>query len=64
MSYTRYSPAQKQYLRQHYHRLTAAELAQHLGTTPRKVYKLARRLGVKWRAENGAPQWRGPGPAE
>jgi len=60
MSYTRYSPEQKKYLKQHYHQLSAAELAQHLGTTPRKVYELARRLSVKWRAENGAPQWRGP----
>jgi DNA-directed RNA polymerase specialized sigma24 family protein len=58
MPYIRYSAAQKQFLKQHYHTLSAAELAHHLGTTPGKVYALARRLAVKWRAENGAPQWR------
>jgi hypothetical protein len=59
MPNVRYSPAQKQFLKQHYHQLSNAELARALGITClRKVLELARRMGVKWRAENGAPQWR------
>jgi hypothetical protein len=55
----RYTPEQKAYVRQHYHQFSNAELATHLHIDhPRKVLELARRLGIKWRAENGAPQWR------
>jgi len=58
---TRYHPAQIQFLKAHYQHLSNAELAARLGIdTPRKVLDLARRLGLKWRAENGAPQWRHP----
>jgi hypothetical protein len=61
MPNVRYSPAQRQFLKQHYHQLSNAELARALGITClRKVLELARRMGVKWRAENGAPQWRNP----
>jgi hypothetical protein len=63
MPYTRYTAEQKDYLKQNYHRLSNAELAAALGIeTPRKAYGLARRLGIKWRAENGAPRWREPKP--
>lgn len=63
MPYVRYSPEQKKYLKQHYHTLSNAELAHALGVDhPDKVRQLARRVGVKWRAENGAPQWRTPTP--
>ena len=59
MRYHRYSKEQISYLKQHYHQLSNAELAQALGVdSPRKVLELARRVGIKWRAENGAPQWR------
>ena len=55
----RYTPAQKQFVKTNYARLSNKELAEALGIDhPRKVLELARRLGVKWRAENGAPQWR------
>ena len=59
MPYTRYSDTQKQFVKQHYADYSNAELAQHLGIDkPEKVRALAARLGVKWRAENGAPRWR------
>jgi hypothetical protein len=59
--YTRYKPEQIQFVKDNYHRLSNAELATHLGVdNPRKVLDLARRVGLKWRAENGAPQWRYP----
>lgn len=61
MPYTRYSDQQRQFIKQHYQQLSNAELAQALGIDkPTKVRELARRLSVKWRAENGAPKWREP----
>lgn len=61
MKYTRYHPAQIQLLREYYHRLSNAELARLLGIdSARKVRELARRHAIKWRAENGVPQWRTP----
>jgi hypothetical protein len=60
-TYVRYSIDQILYLKQHYRSLSNAELAQALGIdSPQKVRELARRHGIKWRAENGAPQWRAP----
>jgi hypothetical protein len=59
MPNVRYSPAQKQFLKQHYQHLSNVDLALALGVDcPEKVRQLARRVGVKWRAENGAPKWR------
>ena len=59
MSYTRYTPEQIRFLKQHYHHLSNAEIAKRLGIdSSMKVRELARRIGVKWRAENGAPRWR------
>ena len=59
----RYQPHQILFLRQNYARLTLAQLAAALGvsgeTAPRKVLDLARRHGLRKRAFNGAPQWRG-----
>jgi len=64
VSYTRYTPEQIRFIKANYHKLSNAELAKRLGIdSSRKVRDLARRLGVKWRAENGAPQWREPKPA-
>lgn len=56
-----YPPEQILFLKNNYHAMSNAELATHLGIdSPRKVQELARRNAIKWRAENGAPQWRAP----
>lgn len=72
MPNVRYKPDQIYLLRNCYHLLSNAELARLLGLAAqdaprdelrkaeRKVQELARRNGIKWRAENGAPQWRFP----
>jgi hypothetical protein len=59
MPNVRYSPESVSLLKQHYHQYSNAELAQALGIdSEAKVRELARRHGVKWQAENGAPRWR------
>lgn len=61
MRNTRYQPTQIQFLKQNYSLMSNAELATLMGIdSPRKVLELARRHAVKWRSENGAPQWRCP----
>lgn len=59
MPYTRFTAAQVQTLRQHYQDHPPTHFAQQWGVDMRQVYRLAERHGIKRRAPNWAPVWRG-----
>lgn len=58
MKNTAYRTHHLQYLQEHYATQPATHFAQKWGTTPSKVYHLARRHGITKRAPNGQPVWR------
>ena len=59
MPYTHFTTAQVEYLRQHYAEQPPAHFAQRWGVPAAKIYTLAQRQGIKRRAPNGQPVWRG-----
>ena len=59
MPYTKFTTAQVAYLRAYYAEQPPTHFAQRWGIDPNKVYDLARRHGIKRRAPNGQPVWRG-----